>query len=680
LTVAGLVTAPLWADGAKQSYSSYGTPGLIDTPVATSAPDAELTTTVFHFGDTTRTTIGFQVTDRLHASFRYSGLRGLGGARETLYDRSFDLHYRFIDESDYMPAVAVGLRDFVGTGVYSSEYIVATKTLSPKLTVTGGVGWGRLSDSDEINRRRASTDDLGGQIEAANWFQGDAAFFGGVAYQATDKLQLKLEYSTDRYVQEVDGGLFKRENGVNFGIDYRWNESMSLQAFYMYGSTFGAAINLINNPKASVAPTGIHSAPFPIRPRGSARDLGWTTDPNRLTKTRDLLAAAMKNEGLVVEGMDLRGSSVRIDIRNNRYDFNAEAIGRTVRVLSQMMPDSVETFTIVPVVRGIPASAVTIQRSDAERFEHAPKGEEQMLARAVIGDGPLERAATFDDTLYPKFTWGLGPYFRASYFDPSRPIRFEVGARFDAEYNVAPGLFLSGSVRHRFGGTLDESTRESNSVLPRVRSETNIYDATGDTTLEKLTADYYFKPGKDLYGRVSAGYLEAHFGGVSAEMLWKPVQSPFAIGVEANYVRQRDFDQAFGFRDYEVATGHVSGYWNMGNGFHAQVDAGRYLAGDWGSTVTLSREFANGWKVGAYATLTDVSFEDFGEGSFDKGLTFTVPLSPFLGKPTRRKFEAKIQPLTRDGGARLNVDGRLYDTVREYHGDGLEDSWGRFWR
>ena len=49
-------------------------------------------------------------------------------------------------------------------------------------------------------------------------------------------------------------------------------------------------------------------------------------------------------------------------------------------------------------------------------------------------------------------------------------------------------------------------------------------------------------------------------------------------------MRKRDFRDAFEFIDYEVTTGHVSAYYEFGNGFVGQVDAGRYLAGDNGAT------------------------------------------------------------------------------------------------
>jgi hypothetical protein len=118
----------------------------------------------------------------------------------------------------------------------------------------------------------------------------------------------------------------------------------------------------------------------------------------------------------------------------------------------------------------------------------------------------------------------------------------------------------------------------------------------------------------------------------------------------------------------------------MGNGFHGQVDVGRYLAGDWGTTLTLDREFKNGWKVGAFATFTDVSFDDFGEGSFDKGLRFEIPISTVTGQPNSDTLKYTMRPVQRDGGARLAVSDRLYETVRELHTPQLNDGWGRFWK
>ena len=57
---------------------------------------------------------------------------------------SFDLHLTLWDEEKYLPSISIGLRDFIGTGWYSSEYIVGTKSLG-RLEITTGLGFGRLA-------------------------------------------------------------------------------------------------------------------------------------------------------------------------------------------------------------------------------------------------------------------------------------------------------------------------------------------------------------------------------------------------------------------------------------------------------------------------------------------------------------------------------------------------------
>ena len=132
--------------------------------------------------------------------------------------------------------------------------------------------------------------------------------------------------------------------------------------------------------------------------------------------------------------------------------------------------------------------------------------------------------------------------------------------------------------------------------------------------------------------------------------------------------------------DYRVVTGHVTGYYDFGDGYDVRLDVGRYLAGDVGGTLTLMRNFSNGWKIGAFATLTNVSAKDFGEGSFDKGLRFEIPLTYFTGQPSRTIRPFVLRPLGRDGGARLQVNDRLRDTLRGTTEDGLTEQWGRFWK
>ena len=90
--------------------------------------------------------LSFQITEKLTASFRYARIPIKGGPwKGYIWDRSFDAHYLAFKESAQIPSIAIGLRDFIGTGVYSSEYIVASKSLTDNLNISGGIGWGRMA-------------------------------------------------------------------------------------------------------------------------------------------------------------------------------------------------------------------------------------------------------------------------------------------------------------------------------------------------------------------------------------------------------------------------------------------------------------------------------------------------------------------------------------------------------
>lgn len=698
LTAASVLTLPanmpLAQSAEGTSYTLYGTPGLVDMPTAESAPDGEFSATAGYFAGQTRTTLSFQITPRLSGSFRYSGIQSNVPSQPDTFDRSFDLRYRFLDEGRYVPSMAVGLQDFIGTGIYSAEYVVATKTVRPGLTVTGGLGWGRLGSSgsftnplgvfsDRFKTRPPRNFGVGGTVDGGEWFRGPAAFFGGVAWQASDRLTLKAEYSSDDYSYETGRGLFEKKSRFNFGADYRLGEASHIAAYYLYGSEVGISLTYSLNPKRPPVKGDVGPAPLPVAVRSTEarNDMEWVSQPDAPAILRENIRSVLAAEGMQLEALALSPRRAELRIRNNRYGEVAQMIGRASRVLSATLPGTVEMITIVPVVNGIPASSVTLRRSDLERFESAPNGAAEVLTSAQIGDGlPASPDLVYLDEVYPRFTWAVGPYLSASYFDPDEPVRVDVGVKATARYEIVPGLIASGELRKRIAGNQGDARRFNTSALPPVRSNAVLYSREGDPALSKATLAYYFRPGEELYGRVTAGYLERMHGGISTEVLWKPEGSRFALGAELNYTKQRDYDQRFGFQDYDIVTGYVSGYWDLTNGYQAQVDVGRYLAGDWGATLKLEREFKNGWRVGAFATFTDVPFSTFGEGSFDKGLTISVPLSWFTGRPSTETYSTTVRPIVRDGGARVSVDDRLYETLRDYQSPILEEKWGRFWR
>ncbi|SLN42692.1 YjbH domain-containing protein [Roseisalinus antarcticus] len=695
----------LWAGAAaaqsdwRPSYTTYGTPGLIEMPSGLSEPDAQFSLTVGGFDLQQRYTMSFQISDRLGGTFRYSRIDQFGGPGEkATYDRSFDIRYRFVDEGRYLPAMTVGLRDFLGTGRYSGEYIAATKTFGDRLRVTAGLGWGRLGSEggftnplgviDEGFETRPNQDDEsfygeGGTVGDAAFFRGDAAVFGGVEYRFNDRFTGVVEYSTDAYTRQAGRGTYDHESPLNFGVTYTPRPEYAVQLAYLNGSTLSLAATFSVNPFERPTFGGMDPAPVPVavRPADTRAALSWNRSALPEGTLRDLIAQTLASDGQEVTGVELTDRSIRIRYENTKYRTEAQAMGRINRILTNALPASIEVITLEPVRAGVPVASVTFRRSDIEQLENVAGGTAASLDRAVFADPAGTNAGIVAvDNGEPRFQWGIAPYFAPRLFDPDYPFYASIGIEASADYYVRPNLVLSGAVRYRVFGDRDPDDRVNDGALPPVRTQANSYHEEGNPSIERLTLTHFGRPAQNLYSRVSIGYLEEMFGGISTELLWRPVGSRLALGVEANYVMQRDFDLMLGFRDYDVVTGHASAYYDLGNGYHAQVDAGRYLAGDWGATFALDREFDNGWRVGAYFTRTNVSFEDYGQGSFAKGLRVTIPTDWSIGTPNRQAFDTQFASLRRNGGARLELDNRLYETLRDAQSPMIEDSWGRYWR
>lgn len=76
--------------------------------------------------------------------------------------------------------------------------------------------------------------------------------------------------------------------------------------------------------------------------------------------------------------------------------------------------------------------------------------------------------------------------------------------------------------------------------------------------------------------------------------------------------------------------------------------------------------------MGAFATKTNVSAAQFGEGSFDKGIYVKIPFDAFLirSSPTIGSFS--YHPLSRDGGAMLSRQFPLSDLTAKQGGNLLK--------
>lgn len=711
---------PAAAEDLGPSYTTFGTTGLIEMPTAESAERSQFATTLSYTQNGSfRSTLNYQLTDRLSGAFRFS-VFDIYRFDTTLnpietFDRSFDLQFRLIDEGQYRPAIAVGLRDFLGTGRYASEYVVATKSVGDALKLTGGIGWGRMGQRDSFanplggiadyfNTRPIYDDRIngeganGGTVSYEQFFRGDAALFAGLEYQVTPTLGFKAEYSSIEYNAAQFDPFVDYESPWNVALTYRPRRGVTYSAAYLYGTEFSVQATFSLSPERRDIGSGLESAPVPIRVRTSDQRAAqsWDSAAQPQAPIQAALEQLLEVEGITLIGLELSDNVARLRYENGRYRSEAQAMGRAARMLTQVAPASINVFVMEPVKEGLPLSAVRLSRLALEGLENKVGATEGVLGRAEFGPAGPADGLRFSNPEDPAFTWGIGPYFSYVFFSDPDDENLDVGLRFDAQYQITPNLSIAGRVNQSALGEQEPLFGfDTPNSYANVRTDKGFYGRHGNPTLEYLTLTHYSRLGPDIYSRVTAGYLEKMYGGVSTEVLWKPVTSRLALGAEVNYAIMRHEDMDFRFAqvvrtddaggraidgDYEIVTGHLSAYYDFGNGYHAQVDLGRYLAGDWGATFSLDREFENGWRLGGFFTLTDMPAEEFGEGSFDKGLRLTIPIDYFVGTPTQRTFNQSLRSLARDGGARLEVDGRLYDLVRPGHEAHVSETFGRFWR
>lgn len=674
------------AEAPLVSFGTYGSVGIVDTPSAFMQPDGQTSWSFVGSGTMNGGVLNFQLLPYIEASVRSVSLNDWTAPGDSFGDTTLDLKFRLAREGNIRPEISVGFRDFGSNGPTSAEYLVASKHFGENIEVSAGIGWGRLGSYNPIGAPfGARAPMIGDGVSFDHLFAGDAALFGGVLWRTPiNGLSLKAEYSSDAYTGEQVHGDFTHNSPFNFGVDYQLGRHVLLGAYYNYGSDFGFNITLTGNPNEPITPQdlGVGPAPVNARPADYSRDVSWAATTRIRTRMIEVLSDALAQEGITVHEGRITGDTLELYITNNRYSRLPMAIGRLVRVLAGSTPPSVEVFRITSVSGNLPTTTMEIRRSDLEAQVDRPNAGPQSFATTGFSDAAahIDGNGVWVRDVYPKFTWSFAPQIPINLFSAESFGELDVLIRGSARYQFSQAFGVNLSVSQKILGNIGEGAGPSLSVLPHVRSDASLYNSAGPV-IGRLTADYMFKVSPAVYGRVSVGYLERMFGGIDAELLWKPANQQWGLGLDVAYVKQRAFDSMFGFQGYETMTGHASLYWNTGfRDLEAQIDVGRYLAGDWGATFSLSRRFTNGWEVAAYMTVTDVSHADFGSGNFDKGVSLTIPFDWTLPFESSSSTSISLAGYGNDGGARLNIANRLYPVVRGNSVIELNESWGAYWQ
>ncbi|NTV09206.1 MAG: phosphatase PAP2 family protein [Zoogloea sp.] len=626
---------------------------------------------------------------RAEGVFDFTKIAGVPGfPGNTAYgdykDKVFGGKFVLFTESGNTPAVAVGMMDVLGTGLFKSRFLAASKQFGD-LDLSLGVGGGRINGV------------FGGARYAPAYWNG----FGVVGeYDAND-------YAKDKFSNTT--GVDQRKKGqFNYGLEYRWGMLGAQLARQNQDWGMNAYVSIPLEVKEWI-PKFREPEPFvEVLPRPT--EAQWRADASHVRGTiRDLLGQDFRQ----IQVSYSRGV-LSAKLTNSRISMPSRAVGRAARVLLAHAPLETHEIRITYTVRELPVTNYTfinvrllqryfngeVPRSELAKYvvieSASPEGTMTGADERAMMDGLAEARdlvlksgdSMGDPTLFQTEDarlnrFGLQPHLAMFLNDPSGAFHYDFSLFGTLDTRLAKDLFMKGSLQLQAAEDVSDVTQPSNSLLPHVRSDVAEYKRDAKFKLNRLLLNKFYHLAPNVYARTSAGIYEEMFSGAGGQVLYAPERSPWAVDVAVDALAQRDTRGWLGLRDYRTVTAITSVHYRLAKGLTVTARAGEFLAKDKGVRMELARRFKSGVEFGGWYTITngnDITSPGTPTSPYyDKGVFISIPFSPLSPQDTRASTGIALSPWTRDVGQMVVSPEDLYGMLenplirnRQYR-DGLAE-------
>ena len=622
----------------------------------------------------------------------YSNVPAFSGG-QSYKDKGFDIKIRVLKENSFFPNIAFGLRDLGGGNTFQAEYLVFSKYIK-NIDFTVGLGWGHLSygeftnplklffDSEQLQRDSRSRGQ-GGNINFNRFFRGETGIFGGLEYFIPNAkgARIKLEYDSTKYTEE--GFPFGRSSSqfafesvkqpssrFNIGLVYPYSNNLNFKAAFIKGNTFNFGFSLNFDLSSSDSIVRKEDSFVEVRDTEILKDLSSKENINYYR----LLLNRMNERELNLQHANLTEDTASVVFTQSKYLSHSRALGRVIRVMDAVTPDAVNEFEVININSNLGMYKATINRRTFTQ------NIETNYYPLVLKDTKIQDFAYHEiqteynpSAPYPSHHYYITPYLRSQIGGPEGFFFGDLRIGFESEFQISRGLSIFTQAGIGLYSTFNELNNPSDSILPRVRTDIIQYlKETEDFQIDRMNIAKFFNPKRSYFLKLQAGILEPMFSGLGGEFLYRPFDKDYAAGFELWHVKQRAYDMRFDHLDYETITGHINLYYQEPKSkVLLTVRGGKFLAKDSGLHFNFSRRFKSGFTVGAFFSKTDISDFEFGEGSFDKGFYFYIPMEIFNSKFSKRTIPWGLRPVTRDGAAFLGHSFELYGVTEQANYEAL---------
>ncbi len=552
-------------------------------------------------------------------------------------------------ESAFIPSITVGATDFLGTGLFKSAYIAATKYNPYIIPMDITVGYGKKFIDGFF---------AGGEIflhpRISFLWEYSAANYN---YEKNTLIRhFNIRKGSKRY-RKILKAFPKRKSQYNIGIKLNFSKIFQTVFSYQYKNAFG--FNIAFNMKLGEPWLPHIERRFvlsePVESFIKKYDLSY----------EDFISYGLYKLRFKNISVYTVGDTLYIDLQNAGYLSNAKAILKVFELLRQYPPSkSIKAVKVILKSADFPVVSYTenIKNIMSEPLDFSFLQEKNFSLGGI--KYPEER-------VYPiyteRFSWGYRLKLDTKFADKTGYFAYKFKILFPFSYRISKEFQIVGDFNIPLYKNITLKSKPYEKVP--IRSDFVYYFNNMNPYIDSLKLIYFDSYIKNQFINFQTGFVEPMYAGFGGDISYFFKEGLFALGAGFDVVKKRDPKSTFNliykdktFKDFFLDFYAYIPFINV----KTVTTVARFLGGDKGVRFTFSREW-KGFEVGAWYTYSNSKgFKNpWNTGHKEYGFFIAIPFRMFQFTDTARRGIIAMSLFNRDIG-QLVERGTSIDRAYKY--------------